>query len=132
MVLLPLFVEVILTFALLFWSGALHSSDLRAGRVKPENIALREPNWPKRTTQVSNAYSNQTELPTPFYVLTILAYFSHHAGYLFVVLAWVFVVFRLLHVYVHVTAITSICAGRCSDLARLCWQSCGRSSSSRS
>ena len=39
MVLLPLFVEVILTFALLFWSGALHSRDLRAGTVKPEDIA---------------------------------------------------------------------------------------------
>jgi hypothetical protein len=71
-VLLPLFVEVILTFALLFWSGALHSRDLRAGTVKPEDIALRELNWPKRTTQVSNAYSNQTELPTLFYALTKL------------------------------------------------------------
>src|ERR1700739_877614 len=90
-VLLPLFVEVILTFALLFWSGALHRRDLRAGTVNPEDVSLREPNWPKRATQVSNAYSNQTELPTLFYVLTILAYFSHHAGYLFVVLAWVFV-----------------------------------------
>jgi hypothetical protein len=103
-VLLPLFVEVILTFALLFWSGALHSRDLRTGTVKPEDIALREPNWPKRTTQVSNAYINQTELPILFYILTILAYFSHHAGYLFVVLAWMFVAFRVLHAYVHVTS----------------------------
>ena len=54
--------------------------------------------------RVSNAYSNQTELPTLFYVLTILAYFSHHAGYLFVALAWVFVVFRVLHAFVHVTS----------------------------
>lgn len=103
-VLLPLFVEVILTFVLLFWSGALHSRDLRTGAVKPEDIALRQPNWPKRTAQVGNSYSNQTELPTLFYVLTILAYLSHHAGYLFVVLAWVFVVFRLLHALVHVTS----------------------------
>jgi hypothetical protein len=99
-----MFVEVILTFALLFWSGALHSRDLRAGTVKPEDVALREPNWPKRSRQVSNAYSNQTELPTLFYILTILSYLSHHAGYLFVVLAWVFVVFRLLHAAVHVTS----------------------------
>ena len=103
-VLLPLFVEVILTFALLFWAGKLRSGDLRAGTVRPEDIGLRELNWPKRTTQVSNAYSNQTELPTLFYILTILAYFSHHAGLLFVMLAWVFVVFRLLHAYVHVTS----------------------------
>ena len=103
-VLLPLFVEVILTFALLFWAGALRSGDLRAQTVKPEDIALRELNWPKRTAQVSNAYSNQTELPTLFYILTVLAYFTHHAGILFVVLAWVFVVFRVLHAAVHVTS----------------------------
>jgi hypothetical protein len=103
-VLLPLFVEVILTFGLLFWAGGLRSGNLRAGIVKPEDIALREPNWPRRTTQVSNAYANQTELPTLFYVLTILAYFSHHAGYLFVVLAWVFVISRVLHAFVHVTS----------------------------
>ena len=103
-VLLPLFVEVVLTFALLFSAGALRSGDLRAGAVKPEDIGLREPNWPRRTAQVSNAYDNQTELPTLFYVLTILAYFTHHAGLYFVVLAWVFVVFRLLHAYVHITS----------------------------
>jgi len=34
----------------------------------------------------------------------VLAYFTHHAGILFVVLAWVFVAFRLLHAYVHVTS----------------------------
>ena len=43
-------------------------------------------------------------MPVLFYVLTILAYFTHHAGTLFVVLAWVFVIFRLLHAYVHVTS----------------------------
>lgn len=103
-VLLPLFIEVILTFALLFAAGALRSGDLRAGTVKPENVGLRELNWPRRTAQVSNAYDNQTELPTLFYVLTVLAYFTHHAGLLFVMLAWVFIVFRLLHAYVHITS----------------------------
>jgi hypothetical protein len=103
-VMLPLFVEVILTFALLFWAGALRSSDLRAGTVKAEGIRLRELNWPQRTAQVSNAYDNQTELPTLFYVLTILAYFTHHAGTGFVLFAWVFVALRLLHAGVHVTS----------------------------
>ena len=51
-----------------------------------------------------NSFSNQFELPVLFYVLTILAYVTHHAGILFVVLAWVFVIFRLLHAYVHVTS----------------------------
>lgn len=103
-VLLPLFVEVILTFALLFWAGALRSGDLRSGAVKPDDIRLRELNWPSRTAQVSNSYSNQTELPTLFYIVTVLSYFTRHAGVLFVVLAWAFVILRLLHAYVHVTS----------------------------
>jgi hypothetical protein len=103
-VMMPLFVEVFLTFALLFWAGALRSGNLRAGTVKPEEIGLRELNWPQRTAQVSNAYSNQTELPTLFYVLTIFAYFTHRAGTVFVVLAWVFIAFRVLHAIVHVTS----------------------------
>lgn len=103
-ILLPLFVEVILTFVLLFWSAPLRTRALRSGAVRPEDIALREPNWPKRATQVANAYANQLELPVLFYVLTILAYVTHKAGIVFVVLAWIFVIFRLLHACVHVTS----------------------------
>ena len=103
-ILLPLFVEVILTFALLFWMAPLRGRDFSSGAVRPEDVALREPNWPKRTTQVANAFSNQLELPVLFYVLTILAYVTHQAGVLFVALAWVFVIFRLLHAYIHVTS----------------------------
>jgi hypothetical protein len=103
MILLPLFVEVILTFALLFWLAPLRARDFRSGLVREEDIGLREPNWSKPALQAQYSFSNQFELPVLFYVLTILAYVTHHAGTLFVVLAWVFVIFRLLQAYVHVT-----------------------------
>ena len=102
MILLPLFVEVILTFALLFWLGPLRARDFRSG-LREEDIALRQPNWSKPALQVQYSFSNQFELPVLFYVLTILAYITHHAGTLFVILAWVFVIFRLLQAFVHVT-----------------------------
>jgi hypothetical protein len=103
MILLPLFVEVILTFALLFWLAPLRARDFRSGLVREEDIGLRQPNWSKPALQVQYSFSNQFELPVLFYVLTILAYITHHAGVLFVVLAWVFVIFRLFQAYVHVT-----------------------------
>jgi hypothetical protein len=103
MILLPLFVEVILTFTLLFWLAPLRAGDFRSGLVREEDIALRQPNWSKPALQVQYSFSNQFELPVLFYVLTILAYVTHHAGILFVVLAWVFVIFRLFQAYVHVT-----------------------------
>ena len=103
-VLLPLFLEVILTFALLFWLAPLRGHDFSSGVCQPEDVALREPNWSKRSLQVSYSYSNQFELPVLFYVLTILAWVTRHADLIFVVLAWVFVVFRCLQAYVHVTS----------------------------
>jgi hypothetical protein len=103
-VLLPLFAEVILTFLLLFTLAPLRTRDFTTGVTRPENIALREPNWSRRTLQIGYSYSNQFELPVLFYVLTILAYFTHRAGVVFVALAWIFVIFRYLQAYVHVTS----------------------------
>ena len=60
-------------------------------------------NWPRSTLAVANSFHNQLELPILFYVLTILAYITHHAGLAFVLLAWVFVVLRLMQAGVHVT-----------------------------
>jgi hypothetical protein len=103
-VLLPLFVEVILTFVLMLRMGALRRADISSGTVKDRDIALREPLWPRPTTQAANAYANQFELPVLFYVLTILEWVTRHAGVVFVVLAWIFVIFRVLQAYVHVTS----------------------------
>jgi hypothetical protein len=54
--------------------------------------------------QAANAYSNQFELPVLFYVLTILEWVTRHAGYVFVILAWIFVICRVLQAYVHITS----------------------------
>ena len=103
-VLLPLFLEVILTFALLFWLAPLRGCDFSSGVTRPERVALREPNWSQRSLQVGYSYSNQFELPVLFYVLTILAWVTRHADLIFVVLAWIFVIFRYLQAYAHVTS----------------------------
>jgi hypothetical protein len=103
-VLLPLFVEIILTFVLMLRMGALRRADYNSGAIKADDVALREPRWPARTTQAANAFANQFELPVLFYVLTILAWVTRHAGIVFVVLAWVFVICRVLQAYVHVTS----------------------------
>ena len=103
-ILLPLFVEVILTFVLLFTLAPLRTRNFASGAVRPQDVALREPKWPQRTMQFGYAYANQFELPVLFYVLTILEYITHLAGIVFVALAWVFVIFRILHAYIHVTS----------------------------
>jgi hypothetical protein len=102
-VLLPLFVEVALTFILMFGMIYNRTSTLRRGDARYDDIALRESNWPTRAQQFVYAFGNQFELPVLFYVLTILSIDTRHADLIFVVLAWVFVIFRVLQAWVHVT-----------------------------
>jgi hypothetical protein len=103
-VLLPLFVQVILTFVLLYWMAAARRSAFRSGEVHPRDIALREPNWPPHTLPAANAYANALELPVLFYVLVILAWVTRKADLLFVVLSWLFVLSRIAQATVHVTS----------------------------
>ena len=69
MVLMPVFVLVGLTFALLFWMAGERGRSLKAGEAKIKDIALGESNWPVRATQIGNCFSNQFELPLLFYIL---------------------------------------------------------------
>ena len=103
-VLLPLFVEVILTFVLLLWLGVLRRNDISGGATRLSQIGLREPNWPAPTLQVAYSFSNQFELPVLFYVLTILEIITRHADLVFLVLAWVFVLTRLMHAFVYTSS----------------------------
>jgi hypothetical protein len=104
MVLLPLFVEVTLTFGLLLWMGRARTSSVRRGETKIRDIALRQPAWPAQPTQISNCYDSQFQLPLLFYVLVILAWVTRQADLVFVVMAWIFVLARLAHAYVHTTS----------------------------
>ncbi|MDT3687548.1 MAG: MAPEG family protein [Pseudorhodoplanes sp.] len=103
-ILLPVFVQVLLSFALLFWMAYYRVTLIRGGKVHPRDVALREPNWPPHVLQVQNAFLNQFELPVLFYALMALAMITRKADFLLVLLAWVFVILRVLHAFVHVTS----------------------------
>jgi hypothetical protein len=101
MVLLPLFVQVALTFGLLVWTARARIGALKSGQAQLANTALGQPNWPPRVQQIANCYANQFQLPLLFYVLTILAIITRHADILFMVMAWLFVLMRIVHAYIH-------------------------------
>jgi hypothetical protein len=72
--------------------------------VHPRDIALGQPNWPDKATQVGNCFRNQFETPVLFYVVIVLALITRQADILFVLLAWVFVILRYVHAFVHTTS----------------------------
>ena len=104
MVLLPVFVQIGLTFFLLLWMAGARRNALVRGETKLRDIALRQPNWPERATQIANCFSNQFEIPVLFYVLIAIALPLRHADLVIVMLSWVFVVTRFVHAGVFVTS----------------------------
>lgn len=100
-VLLPLFAEIALTFALLVWLAVLRTRSLFSRDVREGDIALGQKAWPEHITKIANSFQNQLELPVLFYVLVILAIIAHKADFLFVVLSWVFVASRFVHAFIH-------------------------------
>jgi hypothetical protein len=103
MVLLPVFVLVGLTFALLLWMASARTRALTGREVRIKDIALGQPNWPARATQIGNSFRNQFELPLLFYVLIALALPLRHADLFIVLMSWVFVVTRFVHAGIFVT-----------------------------
>jgi hypothetical protein len=103
-VLLPVFVMIGLTFALLIGMVGARRSARVSRETKIKDIALGQPNWPVRATQIGNCYRNQFELPVLFYALIAIALPIRHADLIIVVLSWVFVIARLIHAGVFVSS----------------------------
>ncbi|SDM43946.1 MAPEG family protein [Maricaulis salignorans] len=100
----PVFVQVALTFALVFTMGAMRYGAIASGKVKPGDIALGQQAWPVRVQQVSNAYENQLASPVLFYAGIAFALIASSTSVLLVVIAWAYVGLRLLHALIHVTS----------------------------
>jgi hypothetical protein len=93
-ILLPVFIQVALTFVLLFMTRS-GGNDIRFKD---------EPNDSAGTAQIGSAYNSQFQLPVLFYVAVVLAYLLRKADYLFVLLSFGFVAARIVHAWIVVTS----------------------------
>jgi hypothetical protein len=84
------FVQVALTFALMIWMMSARTGSLKRGE--------------EGATKVGNCVRSQFELPMLFYVLVAFALILHKADLIFAVLAWLFVLTRLVHAYIDTTS----------------------------
>jgi hypothetical protein len=97
----PLFCQVALTFVLMLWMMRLRYGALTSRQVRLGDIALGQQAWPAQTMQASNCFRNQFELPVLFYVLVLLVLTTRINDVVLVVLAWAFVISRVVHAYIH-------------------------------
>ena len=96
MVLLPVFVQVGLTFFLLLWSGAARRNAPARGE-----------------TRSDNRFGDEFEIPVLFYVLIAIALPLRRVDLVLVMLSWVFVVTR----FAHAGILASSSDGRARSLA---------------
>lgn len=104
MALAPVFALVLLTFILMIGMARARAAALKTKQVRMGDIALGQKAWPDKAMQVSNAYSNQFEIPVLFYALVALALPLRQMDLVMVLLAWVFVVTRYAHAFIYATS----------------------------
>jgi hypothetical protein len=99
-ILLPVFIQVALTFVLLFMTRGAQTRSAGYGDIRFKD----EPNDPTGSALIGSLYNSQFQLPLLFYVVVTLAYLLRKADFLFVILSFVFVAARIAHAYVAVTS----------------------------
>jgi len=98
----PVIAQVFLTLMMFIVLGARKAGAVKAGKVNRQQAALDKRAWPENVVKVSNNIANQFEVPVLFYVLCLVLYSINAAGTVALVLAWLFVVSRYAHAFVHV------------------------------
>jgi hypothetical protein len=102
----PVFVQVLLTLVLMGLMGRRRLVAVRSGAVKMRDVALSGAGFPEQARAAANSYINQFELPVLFYTVVAFALITGQAGApggLLVLLAWSFVLSRIVHAVIHVS-----------------------------
>jgi hypothetical protein len=102
--LLPVFVQVLLIFVLMGLMGRARLGSIARGEVRAEDVALDSRNYGPRARQFGNSFSNQFELPLLFFALIAFILITRVGDLLLLVLAWIFVVSRIGHAFIHTTS----------------------------
>jgi len=104
LILLPVFALIALTFGIGLWLGKLRFVAIKQGDLNSRYYELnRGGKMPDYLAKVSHNYDNLLALPILFYVLSILLLVTEQVEIAQIILAWVFVVSRYIHSYIHTT-----------------------------
>lgn len=103
-IIIPVFLQVILTFILLFTLGFMRFRSIGQRTVNPKDYVLMtgQDQWPVMMQRLSRSFQNQLEIPVLFYVLAALVLVTGVQSVMLLNLAWAYVGLRYLHALVHV------------------------------
>jgi len=101
LIFLPVLLQVMLTLGLYIYLAAAKSRAVKLGQINEERRALYEDAWPESVQKINNAIRNQFEVLVLFYVLVSVFWSVGMVNAFTYLLAWLFVLSRLAHAYVH-------------------------------
>jgi hypothetical protein len=102
LLLLPALIHVGLVFLLVLMTGGGRVAAARRGEVRLKDVALDASKWPNHLRKRANNYQNQFELPVLFYALIAFLLATRLVDAVQVILAWMFLITRLVHTYIHI------------------------------
>lgn len=100
--LVPLFIQVLLTFILLYTMGYLRVRSITQGKVKMKDVALGQDAWPELEQRISNCYHNQLETPILFYLAILISIQFQLQSNVILFFSYVFIFCRFGHAYVEI------------------------------
>jgi hypothetical protein len=102
LILWPVMAQILLTWIMFIILGLRKSNDLKKGLIDKSKTALDNKAWSDNVIKVSNNIANQFQTPILFYVLSLISISLNIVTTTTLVLAWIYVISRYLHAYVHI------------------------------
>lgn len=103
-IIIPVFLQVLLTFSILFTVGFLRFRSVSQRTVHPKDYVLMtgQDQWPVMIQKLGRAFHNQLEMPLLFYVLAILILVTETQAQILLNMAWIYVGLRYFHALIHI------------------------------
>ena len=103
-ILLPVFVMVALTFVVPIVMARRRFRFYREQRLHPQKTATRKGMTEHMgDDRAADHFKNLIEMPVLFYLAAVLSIITNSASYWLLGLAWLYVVTRIIHAYIHCT-----------------------------
>ncbi|WP_462168291.1 MAPEG family protein [Pseudoalteromonas lipolytica] len=102
-----MFTQVLLTFIIMFIMGKRRFRAAKQKTIEMKDFLTMELEKAGSDVRVADRnFINQFEMPVLFFIACLTALQLNAVGYMFLALAWVYVLLRVVHSYIHLTSNT--------------------------
>lgn len=103
-IILPVFLQISLTFGILFVLGYLRFRSVGQKKVHPRDYVLMtgQEQWPVMVQRLGRSFHNQLEVPLLFYVLALMILVTGTESSLLLNMSWIYVALRYVHAFIHI------------------------------